>query len=48
MKILIELHRMRLMSMDTSYMGASTSDLVDEEDMGGVRDAIAQALMENA
>ncbi|KAL5664101.1 hypothetical protein ACJX0J_024209, partial [Zea mays] len=30
------------------YMGASTSDLVDEEDMGGVRDAIAQALMENA
>jgi hypothetical protein len=30
------------------YMGASTSDVVDEEDMGGVRDAIAQALMENA
>jgi hypothetical protein len=30
------------------YMGACTSDVVDEEDMGGVRDAIAQALMENA
>jgi hypothetical protein len=30
------------------YMGASTSDVVDEEDMGGVCDAIAQALMENA
>jgi hypothetical protein len=30
------------------YMGASTSDVVDEEDRGGVRDAIAQALMENA
>jgi hypothetical protein len=26
-------------------MGASTSDVVDHEDMGGVRDAIAQALM---
>jgi hypothetical protein len=26
-------------------MGASTSDVVDHEDMGGVRDAIAQALV---
>jgi hypothetical protein len=26
-------------------MGASTSDIVDHEDIGGVRDAIAQALM---
>jgi hypothetical protein len=26
-------------------MGASTSDVVDHEDMGGVHDAITQALM---
>jgi hypothetical protein len=45
---LSDVHFDTLASDDTYVdgdMGASTSDVVDHEDMGGVRDAIAQALM---
>jgi hypothetical protein len=45
---LIDVHFDTLASDDTYVdgdMGTSSSDVVDHEDMGGVRDAIAQALM---
>jgi hypothetical protein len=43
MRISIDLNRMR--HMLDGDMGPSTSDIVDEEDMGQVQDAVAQALM---